>query len=470
VLRTPLSLLTVKLCAATAAAALVLVVATAHVGKEPAPRAAPRPQPPTDFRLPGPQGEPIVVQLPELSRIPPLDLAAACPLVAAHNDNARKNAEAAPGEGWNSHLYRAAEAGCADAGRRAHLFYDELGRFFGAGREPSRFDALQAVAAMREALRTATTAKDVVAALKALDVVAPGLAEPLHAPDFFLITAEAVAVRVLYCDGEDAARCRRESHARRGQDLLDAGHWRADASLVRAGIAAYREALRETAAGSPEWVELHTSIGNGLAQLSEQYAGPARLPLLREALDEYELAGAAADPADRSTWARINQNLCSIRQPLAAIDRDRADMRRAMAECDQARAYYQERDEKSREAAALYNTARAEGSFADWDRDEAAAIRAVEHVRRTVQLHARDGAALSRAFGQIHLAEALLFASNLVDAQPADAGRQRSRAMMVEAQASLDAAEPILREAQARSYLERLTAARGRLDRAQGRN
>jgi hypothetical protein len=109
-------------------------------------------------------------------------------------------------------------------------------------------------------------------------------------------------------------------------------------------------------------------------------------------------------------------------------------------------------------------------------------MRAVEHVRRTVQLYADDHAVLSRAFGQVHLAEALIHAADLAGkaggqgkppenayahAQPdtSDNNQERRRALLAEARASLDDAEPVLRAAEARGYLERLESARRRLGR-----
>jgi tetratricopeptide (TPR) repeat protein len=161
--------------------------------------------------------------------------------------------------------------------------------------------------------------------------------------------------------------------------------------------------------------------------------------------------------------ALINQNVCSIRQPLAAIEKDRGGIGRAIEECEKARDYFARRNEKTNEAAAHYNMARAYEKLAQWDQDEATAMRAVEHVRHTVQLYTEDGAALSVAFGQVHLAQALMDAGDFAKKRRQDGGEERARALFAEAHASLDAAEPILRRAQAHGYLERLTDARARL-------
>src|SRR4051812_12745965 len=63
-------------------AAAVLLASAVNVGRPPAQKP---PDPNARFQLIGPQDEPIVVQLPELAKVPPLDLAAACAAVAAND-------------------------------------------------------------------------------------------------------------------------------------------------------------------------------------------------------------------------------------------------------------------------------------------------------------------------------------------------------------------------------------------------
>jgi hypothetical protein len=155
--------------------------------------------------------------------------------------------------------------------------------------------------------------------------------------------------------------------------------------------------------------------------------------------------------------------VCSIRQPLAAIEKDRAGTKQAIEECEKARDYYARRKEKTNEAAAHDNMARAYEKLAKWDQDLASAMRAVEHVRRTVQLYTEDGAILSVAFGQVHLADALVDAGDFAKKRRSGDGEERSQALFAEARASLDAAEPVLRGAQAHGYLESLKGARARL-------
>jgi hypothetical protein len=115
--------------------------------------------------------------------------------------------------------------------------------------------------------------------------------------------------------------------------------------------------------------------------------------------------------------------------------------------------------------------ARAYERLAEWDQDGAAAMWAVEHVGRSVQLYTEDGAVLSRAFGQVHpevhLADALADAGDFArwrdhGEQPGARSRRSSRK-----HAQPRRREPVLRAAQAWGYLERLERARGRLHPAQ---
>jgi hypothetical protein len=281
---------------------LLLIVVAAQLARAPGPRL--RPPPDAAFRLMGPAGKYVGVQ-PQLAKIPPLDFAVACAKVKAHNAKARELERSAPDDHDDDPsrtVHRAAEAGCTNSAERASAFYDELSDVLNSGSSASRFGAEQLLAATREALRAAPSADDVGVTLRGLDTRATYLAEPLHEPDFYLIGAEAMAAHVILCAGKDAPSCRRKSHSARGRDLFDAGRWRADAELLRASIAAYREALRDAAAKSKNWVELHTLIGSALAQLSEQVETPARAGLLREALAEYEEASTAVRPDAEWTW------------------------------------------------------------------------------------------------------------------------------------------------------------------------
>jgi hypothetical protein len=410
----------------------------------------PRVQADAPVRMIGPHGEPIVVQLPELAKIPPLDLAAACDVLA------RPDAREARKE------HEVALAGCAGRHDKDYAFYDDLGDMLTEFAEASAFDANQMIAAMREALLIAPTAEDVSVTMRGLSARATSVADRLHAPDYYLLGAEMMAAHLQFCTGDKAAACRRDSHENRGLHLSGAGRWRGDADLMRAGIAAYREALKDAAEKSSDWVDLLTHVGSALAQLSERTDDTrVRRTLLREALQEYVRASSAVKENDRSTWAMINQNVCSIRQPLAALDQNRWGTREAIAECEKARAYYEDRGEKTNEAAAHYNMARAYERLAEWDRDEASAMQAVVHVRRAVALYGEDNATMSQAFGRIHLAEALMDAGDL--ARTRKDGDERHKELLAEANASLDAAEPVLRKAQASGYLDRLESVRRRV-------
>src|SRR5262249_33729490 len=297
-----------------------------------------------------------VVQLPELAKIPPLDLPAACAKVAVHNERARNlNASSFGHEGEYLHtVYAAAEAGCS-GGERDYPFYDELGEVLAFGE--SRGDADQLIAATREALRRAPSAQQAALQLRGLNRRLHPIADQL-APELYLIGAEAMEAHLNYCTGEDAAACRVHSHWARGENLAAAGRWRADAGSLRAGIAAYREALRDVPDQSKGWIELHTLIGSALAQLSENVDQRGSATLLLQALQEYVLATRAVGPSAQATWAMINQNVCSIREPYAAISKDRAGIQLAIEECEKAGAYYREQGEKSNEAAAHHNMAR----------------------------------------------------------------------------------------------------------------
>jgi tetratricopeptide (TPR) repeat protein len=316
-------------------------------------------------------------------------------------------------------------------------------------------------------LRRATEPAEVGGTLQSLALEAGARADALNDPDLFLIGAEALALRAQYCepDSRGAAPCRATTHTLRGEHLFDAGRWRGDARLLRASIAAYRQALRDTPSKSAEWITLHARLGDALAQLSER-DGEERRGLLRQALDEYALAQPSVDPTERWTIAMFDQNICSIRQPLAALDQDRVDTRRAIDECEKARVYYAEVDDKSSEAAAHYNMARALEKLADWDQDEESALAAVEHVRRAVALYTEDRVTLSVAFGRVHLADALTDASAFAARRTDGESQIKSRAMRDEARASLAAAEPVLRDAKAAGYLASLERVRRRLEAA----
>lgn len=435
---------------------------------------APQPEPPPDpsITLIGPQGEPQAVQMPLLARVPPLDLDAACALVRKQNENLREAnrrlQDERPGSSdISSYVRDPVEAACADTTRREYAFYDELSESLDAPTQRSREGVYQLLAARREALRRATEAAEVGATLQSLALEAGARADEVNDPDLFLIGAEALALRAQYCavDTREAAACRAATHKLRGEHLFDAGRWRGDAKLLRQSTGAYRQALNDTAAKSDEWVTLHARLGDALAQLSERESEERR-GLLRAALDEYELAQPFVDPDGRWTVAMFNQNICSIRQPLAALDRDRVGTRRAIDECEKARAHYAEIHDKSSEAAAHYNMARALEKLADWDQDEDAALAAVEHVRQTVRLYSEDKVTLSVAFGRVHLADALTDASAFPARRGDGESQAKSRAMREEARASLDAAEPVLTEAKAAGYLSSLARVRQRLEAA----
>jgi len=428
------------------------------------------------FTLVGPQGEPMVVRLPELAKTPPLDLAAACALVAKQNAGLRdfrKSAADNPAQAaiLEGAIRTAAEAGCSAGGPRDFRFHDQLSDALASPTQKSRDDVFQVVAASREALRVATSPAQVVTALEGLTGRVAVRGDAVSAPDLYLIAAEALALRTHYCSGnaEQVASCRASANMKRGEHLFDAGRWRADANLLQASIAASRAALRDLAETSSDVVDVRARIGDALSQMSELKEVGARRALLRQALDEYALALGAVDasaspaPLREANEAMIYQNVCAIRQPLAALDKDRENTQRAIAECEKSRAYYVETHDRVSEAGAHYNIARALENIAEWEQDDAAALAAVEHVRRSVQLYVEADAKLSIAFARVHLAEALLGAHAFVRDRSDDASQAKARAYLTEARENLDAAEPALRDAKATGYLAALKRARRRL-------
>jgi hypothetical protein len=72
---------------------------------------------------------------------------------------------------------------------------------------------------------------------------------------------------------------------------------------------------------------------------------------------------------------------------------------------------------------------------------------------------------MSVAFGRVHLADALIDASEFVQKRSDNESREMRRALIGEARASLDAAEPVLRDAKAAGYLASLDTTRRRLGR-----
>jgi hypothetical protein len=84
-------------------------------------------------------------------------------------------------------------------------------------------------------------------------------------------------------------------------------------------------------------------------------------------------------------------------------------------------------------------------------------------VRRSVQLYTEDGATMSVAFSRVHLAGALIDASEFAQRREDDDSRETRRALIAEARDSLNAAEPVLRDAKATGYLASLETTRRRL-------
>src|SRR5215469_9510982 len=115
-------------------AAIILILAIAHTLQPP--HEAQR-DPAAEFRLIGPQGDTAVVRLPELAKLPPLDLDAACVALRAHNAEARAMRQSWPGDVRDGFakavVYDGAEAGCSSPAARNYEFYDALGDALNTG-------------------------------------------------------------------------------------------------------------------------------------------------------------------------------------------------------------------------------------------------------------------------------------------------------------------------------------------------
>jgi tetratricopeptide (TPR) repeat protein len=285
------------------------------------------------------------------------------------------------------------------------------------------------------------------------------LAEPLHDSTMFLIEIEAAAPLLRFCGSDEkAAECRRDANERSGSALADAGRWLGRADLLQQAALSYRGALEGLKTGSYDWIHRHTDIGDALSYESEFEPRAEKIATLKAALDEYDLVIAADPSAQNEDW--IRQNRGSILQPLANLNHDRPMMERAIDDLTQALESFRKDEDANRQAAASYNLARAFGSIADWDGDETAAARAVELTRDCVRLYGEAQVPMSRAFGQIHLAEALTTEGDIAEHRRKGTGKL----LYEEARAALNEAEPVLRAANAAKYLDDLARTRRTLD------
>jgi tetratricopeptide (TPR) repeat protein len=285
------------------------------------------------------------------------------------------------------------------------------------------------------------------------------LAEPLHDSTMFLIEIEAAAPLLRFCGSDEkAAECRRDANERSGSALADAGRWLGRADLLQQAALSYRGALEGLKTGSYDWIHRHTDIGDALSYESEFEPRAEKIATLKAALDEYDLVIAADPSAQNEDW--IRQNRGSILQPLANLNHDRPMMERAIDDLTQALESFRKDEDANRQAAASYNLARAFGSIADWDGDETAAARAVELTRDCVRLYGEAQVPMSRAFGQIHLAEALTTEGDIAEHRRKGTGKP----LYEEARAALYEAEPVLRAANAAKYLDDLARTRRMLD------
>lgn len=425
--------------------------------------AGPEPPPPTDdaFTVFVFGGEKATLHLPLLAAIPAFDRDAACALVKEHNAKARElNAHPVPGQDDDDQaldVYETAEKGCAGAADLDYQFYRELSTPLDnvASDSRTRPAVNQMLGAMRESLRAAQTLEQSQEALQAIQASAIYLAEPLHDSTMFLLGAEAAAPLLRFCGGDErATKCRQDANERSGTALEDAGRWLGRADLLQQAALAYRGALEELKTGSYDWIHRHTDIGDALSYEAELEPRAEKIATLKAALDEYDLVIAADPSAQDEDW--IRQNRGSILQPLADLQHDRPMMERAIDDLAQALESFRKDEDANRQAAASYNLARAYGSIAEWDGDETAAARAVELTRDCVRLYGEAQVPMSRAFGQIHLAEALTTEGDIAEHRRKGTGKP----LYEEARAALNEAEPVLRAANAAKYLDNLATAR----------
>jgi tetratricopeptide (TPR) repeat protein len=409
-----------------------------------------------EFRLLAANGKPVIVQMPLLAATPPLDIAAACVKVAAHNETARKLSQlpenARDDDDPAREILENAEAGCSDAARRDFKFYDQLGDLLTdpSGTEPvTRLFLDQMTAAMREALRVATNLDDMQMELDGIDTRVPFLADRLGDPTPFLIGVEATATLATLCAGAPA-ECRASADRHRGLDLMHAGRWLGQQDLLGAAVEAFRNALPAVRLHSQDWINLHAYVGSALSYISE-LEPERRQSLLEQALAEYDAAERAIDRTTDGMQGPIEVNECSIREPLAALTGDREMLTRAIEQCRYGVEFYEKVKDGINQAGAHYNLASAFRDLARWDRDQEAARHAVEHSR--LELYDSAGAALSVAFARVGLATSLVAASRLAD-------RDAARPLFDEARNHLDLAEPVLRQANATHYLEQLATVR----------
>jgi tetratricopeptide (TPR) repeat protein len=406
-------------------------------------------------------GERETIHLPLLAAIPAFDRDSACALVKEHNARARElNAHPAPDQDDDDpalDIYDAAEKGCNGTAELDYKFYHELGGLLGkvADNSRTRSAANQMLGAMREALKAAQTLDQSQSILQQIEINSVYQAQPLRDSTMFLIGVEAAAPLLRFCGSdENAVECRRDANESSGDALADAGRWLGRADLLRQAVLSYRAALEGLKPNSSDWIHRHTDIGSTLSYEGELEPAAARIATLQAALGEYDLVSAADPAVGNEDWVR--QNRGSILQPLADLTHDRAMMNRAIDDLVFALNSFKEDKDADRQAAASYNLARAYGSIAEWDGDEQAAARAVELTRDCVRLYGEAQVPMSRAFGQIHLAEALTEAGDIAEHRRAGAGKP----FYAEARVALDDAEPVLRAASAARYLANLKTAR----------
>jgi tetratricopeptide (TPR) repeat protein len=327
-----------------------------------------------------------------------------------------------------------------------------------ASDSPTRSAANQMLGAMRDALKAAKNPAQAQRVLQTIEGNVIYLAEPLHDSTMFLIGAEAATPLPIFCGGEKAVECRRDANERLGTSLEDGGRWLGRADLLHQAALAYRRGLEGLDPGSSDWTHRHTDIASALSYEAEHEPPEGKIATLKDALAEYDLV-TATDPSTEQ-WDWIRQNRGSILEPLADLQHDPKLMARAVDDLTWALESFKKDQDASRQAAASYNLARAYSVLAEWDNDEQSAMRAVELTRDCARLYGEAQVPMSKAFGQIQLAEALTAAGDIAERQHAGSGKP----LYDEARIALNEAEPVLRTAQATRYLANLESARRALE------
>ena len=281
--------------------------------------------------------------------------------------------------------------------------------------------------------------------------------------DYQPLIAELSGASASLCGKQDRDRCQSDRFFDQGVALEAYARWKSQPSFYREAIGAFHKALQVTSKDRDpsKWGYLHNAIGNEMAYLSEWEADSlAKRTLLRNALDEYNSVVVTIDAnGDKKLNAVLHQDICAAIAPLAALDADANEYRRAVHECDAA--YVAARAVGYDEVAAgsLVNSGDALSSLAELEHDSTTAEQAVAKLRQAADDGYYQKEPLGRAFAQGKLADALSIQAELQERAEKGSGRPA----VAEAMSLLDAVEPLFKNAGNTQYLENAAATRKRL-------